>query len=98
MEFLYKPRRWGKTFKAVDKILTEGGVLIVCSAKERERVMKDYCIRDGSKVVTVDDMVKGRVQLGRPHTTYVLDNLDLILSSVLNLRGPIKMITWTSNE
>lgn len=102
-------RQTGKTRKLVDWLrFNPHGVLIVHSAEERQRILRQYGYgltyskerkaEDDSRVITVQGVLDGRLR-GRHPLIVAVDNLDLILPYLLGAEvGPVTMTPEWSSE
>lgn len=88
-------RQTGKTTQLVNWLRTNpDGVLIVHTAIERDRVIKEFTFLNlnPNRVVTLNHVLSGRIRGKYPRPIFAVDNLDLILPMILGgTVGPVTM-------
>lgn len=89
-------RGTGKTTQLVNWLrFNPDGVLIVHSEMEKNRIIEEYTwiSLNSDRVVTISQVLNGRLRGRHPRPTFAVDNLDLILPMIIG--GPVGPITMT---
>lgn len=90
-------RNTGKTTMLVSWLERETNrILIVHSAQERDRLLKDYPHISANQIVTAQQVLNGGIRGRYPRPELGIDNLDLILPYIFG--GSIGPITMTGAE
>lgn len=82
MKFTLRPRRLGKTTAAIKHALDHGFCLLVFNSQERERIIKQYKFPKERIFTPLE--IESRLHVSMGHQGFVVDNVDLVLSSWLN--------------
>jgi hypothetical protein len=90
-------RRTGKTTFLLSWLERESNrILIVHSAQERDRLLKEYPHIGANQIVTANHVIEGKIRGRHPLPELAIDNLDLILPFIFG--GSIGPITMTGAE
>ena len=99
MNVIALPRGGGKTTWALRESSRTGYTLVVL-AYSTKRLHMEQAIDMGLIIpepITFDDFIKGRGSEGRKVNGYIIDNADLLLSSLAK-DAPIKAVTISTNH
>lgn len=99
MILLGSDRNTGKTTHLLSWLERESNrILIVHSAQERARILKEYPDSDyfPNRIVTIQHVLDGRLRGRHPRPEFAIDNLDLILPYIIG--GSIGPVTYTEND
>ena len=78
MKVICGGRGAGKTYRLVQKIKKEGGVLLTFSEQERRRILLHYGLK-ANQVLSYENPEK----LKGLHTTFLIDNIEFLLQRYL---------------
>ncbi len=95
MQIVSLPRRAGHTTKAIKWVKKKPyRYLVVLNRDQQEFIRRRFDI-PGEQVITISDLRKGGVFLGRPHEPEVLlDNIEMVLPALLPV--PVRIEGFTS--
>lgn len=97
MKIYANGRQTGKTTQLVRWLgVHPDGVLVVYSAQERDRILKEYINVDPDRIKTIAAVLEGKLRGRNPRPIIAIDNLDLILPQIMG--GTIGPVTLTPEE
>ncbi|SRR6266498_750352 len=97
MEIYQAGRQTGKTDHLISWLKFKSNrVLVVHSAKERARIIKEYPDIDPVKIFTIESVLSGRMRGVVGNVVIGVDNLDLILPQILG--GSVGPVTMTDEN